>query len=474
MLKIVYIRGMLFNSFVFLVFFLVFFIIYWAIPSSRLKWQNAVLWLASYIFYGWWDWRYLALIAGASLVSFGGGRLMEKLPSYRKGILMAVVVFHVAMLAYFKYAGFFVASAIAALQSLGIEVHVWSLHIALPVGISFFTFQSMSYAIDVYREKLKPSSRLIEYLAFISFFPQLVAGPIERASNLLPQIERPRFFDCRKAGLGMQLILWGLIKKMLIADSCAPIVQHVFDHIGESSAFDLWWAALLFAVQIYCDFSAYSEMAMGLALLLGFQLMQNFNYPYFATNIKSFWKRWHISLTTWFKDYIFLPLGGSRVSRLKLVFNVILVFALSGLWHGANYTFVIWGLYHALLYLVFVMWLESSQFSLPKGLSILFTFIWVLFGWIFFRAPTIGAAVHYFQGMFFSNGIATFATWDPKLAFILVLLLGFEAWNRNQLSGLDFNLKIKRPVRWVIYMVLLTTWLIYGHFEEVSFIYFDF
>ena len=474
MLKYLYIRGMLFNSFVFLVFFLVFFIIYWAIPSSRLKWQNVVLWLASYIFYGWWDWRYLALIAGASLVSYSGGRLMEKLPSYRKVVLTGVVVFHIAMLAWFKYAGFFVNSAIAALQSLGVEVHAWSLQIALPVGISFFTFQSMSYAIDVYRKKLKASSHLIEYLAFISFFPQLVAGPIERATNLLPQIEKPRFFDGQKAGLGMQLILWGLIKKMLIADSCAPIVQHVFSHISESSAADLWWAALLFAVQIYCDFSAYSEMAMGLALLLGFQLMQNFNYPYFAANIKSFWKRWHISLTTWFKDYVFLPLGGSRVSGPKLVFNVIIVFALSGLWHGANYTFVVWGLYHALLYLVFVLWLESSQFSLPKGLSVAVTFFLVLLGWIFFRAPTIGDAMQYFQGMFLSNAKVGFVTWDAKLAVILLLLLGFEAWNRNQLFGLDFNTKLRQPVRWAIYMVLLTTWLIYGHFEEVSFIYFDF
>jgi D-alanyl-lipoteichoic acid acyltransferase DltB (MBOAT superfamily) len=465
---------MLFNSFVFLLFFLVFFVVYWSIPPSRLKWQNLVLWLASYVFYGWWDWHYLTLIASASLVSFAGALAMENKPQHKKASLVIVVFFHIAMLAYFKYAGFFIGSLTRALHHLDLGIDVLTLQIALPVGISFFTFQSMSYAIDVYNQKMKASRNLVGYLAFISFFPQLVAGPIERASHLLPQIEKTRRFDVHHASLGMQLILWGLIKKMLIADACAPIVESVFSNVSNASWLDLWWAAFLFAIQIYGDFSAYSEMAMGLALLLGIQLMQNFHYPYFAANIKSFWKKWHISLTTWFKDYVFLPMGGNRVSRQRLAINVTMVFALSGLWHGANYTFLIWGLYHAALYLGFVLWLENAKFRLPVGIAALITFLAILPGWVFFRSPSVASAFSYIKGMCDFRSGSAFHAWDARI-FLLVLILAFmEWWHRHQRFGLDLKTNVPKWGRWSLYLVLVTLWLAYAHFEEVSFIYFDF
>lgn len=465
---------MLFNSFVFLLFFLLFFVVYWSIPSSRLKWQNLVLWLASYVFYGWWDWHYLTLIASASLVSFGGALGMEHKPQHKKAILLLVVFFHITMLAYFKYAGFFLESLTYALQHLGLGIDVLTLQIALPVGISFFTFQSMSYAIDVYNQKMKASHNLVEYLAFISFFPQLVAGPIERASHLLPQIEKSRRFDLHHAVLGLQLILWGIIKKMLIADACAPIVQDVFSNVAAASWLDLWWGTFLFAIQIYGDFSAYSEMAMGLALLLGFKLMQNFHYPYFATNIKSFWKKWHISLTTWFKDYVFLPMGGNRVGRTHLAFNVAVVFALSGLWHGANFTFLIWGLYHAVLYMGFVFWFENSKYRLPPGIAALLTFLAILPGWVFFRSPSVTSAFSYIKGMFDFRGGFAFHAWDAKVFALVMILVLMEGWHRHQRFGLDLGAKIPKWWRWSLYLAFMTLWLAYGHFEEVSFIYFDF
>ena len=465
---------MLFNSFVFLCFFVVFFAIYWSMPRKALYWQNAVLLLASYVFYGWWDWRYLSLISLASLTSLLGALGIEDKPSYKKPILFIVLLVHLGMLAYFKYAGFFVSSLMLALNSIGFKMYLVYLQIALPVGISFFTFQSLSYAIDVYRRNLTASRSWREYFSFVSFFPQLVAGPIERAGNLLPQIQQQRYFNFENAGKGLQLILWGLIKKMMVADVCAPVVDSIFSNSETASLTELWWGIFLFGVQIYCDFSAYSEMAMGLALLLGFQLMQNFNYPYFATNIQAFWKRWHISLTTWFKDYIFLPLGGSRVGKNRLLLNIVIVFLISGLWHGANFTFLAWGFYHAILYGVYIIWLAKWQIRVPALFGWFFTFFCVLVGWVFFRAADIWQAGTYIEGLFSPQRGFSMHYVDVKLLMSLALLVFFEWLHRHQSFGLDLGSAVSQPIRWSLYLLLLTLWLVYANFDKHAFIYFDF
>ena len=465
---------MLFNSFVFLCFFVVFFAIYWSIPRKALYWQNALLLAASYVFYGWWDWRYLSLISLASLTSYLGGIYIADKPAHKKTTLFIVLLVHLGILAYFKYAGFFISSLMLALNKIGFKIEVVYLQIALPVGISFFTFQSLSYAIDVYRRKLTVSRSWIEYFSFVSFFPQLVAGPIERAGNLLPQIQKQRIFNFEKAGQGLQLILWGLIKKMMVADACAPIVNSIFNHSESATLTELWWGAFLFGVQIYCDFSAYSEMAMGLALLLGFQLMQNFNYPYFATNIQTFWKRWHISLTTWFKDYIYLPMGGSRVGKGRLLLNVFIVFLISGLWHGANFTFLVWGLYHAVLYSVYIVWLSKWKIQIPTIIGWFFTFLLVLFGWVIFRAEDIHQAGAFMEGMFSPNRGFSLPYFDLKLVMTLVLFIVFEWLHRFRVFGLDIGTSMPQVLRWSLYLMLLTLWLVYANFDEQAFIYFDF
>ncbi|MBL0083442.1 MAG: MBOAT family protein [Saprospiraceae bacterium] len=443
-------------------------------PRKALYWQNAVLLLASYVFYGWWDWRYLSLISLASLTSFLGALGIEDKPSYKKPILFIVLLVHLGMLAYFKYAGFFVSSLMLALNSIGFKMNMVYLQIALPVGISFFTFQSLSYAIDVYRRNLTASRSWIEYFSFVSFFPQLVAGPIERAGNLLPQIQQQRYFNFENAGKGLQLILWGLIKKMMVADVCAPVVDSIFSNSETASLTELWWGVFLFGVQIYCDFSAYSEMAMGLALLLGFQLMKNFNYPYFATNIQAFWKRWHISLTTWFKDYIFLPLGGSRVGKNRLLLNIVIVFLISGLWHGANFTFLAWGFYHAILYGVYIIWLAKWQIRVPTLFGWFFTFFCVLVGWVFFRAADIWQAGTYIEGLFSPQRGFSMHYVDVKLLMSLALLVFFEWLHRHRSFGLDLGSAVSQPIRWSLYLLLLTLWLVYANFDEQAFIYFDF
>lgn len=469
-----YFRVMLFNSFSFLVFFLIFFAAYWSIPAKRLDWQNVLLLIASYIFYGWWDWRFLSLITLASATSYFGAIAMNKNENSKRYILTFIIAVHLGMLFAFKYLGFFVHSASVFMQQLGFSVHTVYLQIALPVGISFFTFQSLSYAIDVYRGQIKNCTSWVSYFAFISFFPQLVAGPIERAAALLPQVESKRQFNNDHAYLGLQLIFWGLIKKMLVADTCASEVDLIFSNPEAANAIQLWWGAFLFGVQIYCDFSAYSEMAMGLAYLLGFRLMRNFHYPYFALNIKDFWKRWHISLTTWFKDYVFIPLGGSKVSRQRLAINVLVVFALSGVWHGANFTFIAWGLFHALLYISYVLWIEKSNIRIPEFLSWIFTFIPVMIGWVFFRAEDMHIAQQYLQGMFDYSVDGLMPAADPGLLGSLALLFSVEWLNRKHRFGLDIGRITHAYVRWSLYLFLLTVWLVYAHFEELAFIYFDF
>lgn len=465
---------MLFNSIEFLFFFLVFFIIYWFVLGKNLNAQNLFIFFASYVFYGWWDWRFLSLIFFTSLTSYYASIKIEEAKSNRKLILTAVVIINFSLLFFFKYFGFF--EDIISKLSTFFNLHYArsAMEIVLPVGISFFTFQSISYVIDVYRSQIKTSRNFVECASFISFFPQLVAGPIERATNLLPQIQKPRIFNALIAEEGLRYILWGLFKKMMVADNCAPVVNDIFAHPTTYNSPMLWVGAMLFAVQIYCDFSGYSEIAIGCGKLLGIQFMTNFSYPYFSRSIKQFWQNWHISLSTWFKDYLYLPLGGSRHNHFITIRNVLIVFGLSGLWHGANYTFIVWGLYHAILYCAFILFFEKMKLRIPKILSIMFTLVCVTIGWVFFRSNDIFHAKLYLIKMFtFSDNYKV--SFDPKVILGIFILFSFEIWNRKRRFGLDINTVVEsRLLRWLIYSMLILIWMTYANFNELTFIYFNF
>ena len=333
---------MLFNSLEFAIFLPIVFLLYWFVFNRNVKWQNLFVVVASYVFYGWWDWRFLFLIAFTSFCSWGSGLLIAKYRQYRSAKVIHIlnIVLNLTILGIFKYYDFF-ANSFARMFLHGNSDKLL-LHLILPVGISFYTFQALSYSIDVYRQKLEPTRDIIQFFAFVSFFPQLVAGPIERATNLLPQFEKPRTFDYSQAVDGMRQILWGLFKKIAVADTCALYVNQVFSHYQTQSGPTLMVAAVLFAIQIYGDFSGYSDVAIGTAKLFGIKLMRNFRNPYFSRDIAEFWRRWHISLTTWFRDYVYIPLGGSRVSKGKIIRNTFIIFLLSGFWHGANWTFIAW------------------------------------------------------------------------------------------------------------------------------------
>jgi len=335
---------MIFNSIEFAIFLPIVFILYWFIFNRNLKLQNLFIVVVSYIFYGWWDWRFLFLIAFTSLCSWGSGLLIQKFRNvgkYSKYFSIANIILNLLILGLFKYYDFFATSF--ANVFLGGKTEGLLLNIILPVGISFYTFQALSYSIDVYKGKIEPTKDIVEFFAYVSFFPQLVAGPIERATNLLPQFQKKRVFDYSQAVDGCRQILWGLFKKMVVADNCAIYVDKVFSTYQDQSGSTLLLAAILFAFQIYGDFSGYSDIAIGTSKLFGIKLMRNFNVPYFSRDIAEFWRRWHISLTTWFRDYIYIPLGGSRCSKLKIVRNTFIIFLVSGLWHGANWTYIAWG-----------------------------------------------------------------------------------------------------------------------------------
>lgn len=344
---------MLFNSLEFLVFLPLVFILYWYV-FKKLKQQNLLVIFISYVFYGWWDWRFLTLIAFTTFSSYISGILIEKREGKRKQqkyIAAANIVLNLAILCLFKYFNFFSENLNKLFQVFGWGLDWVTLDLLLPVGISFYTFQALSYSIDVYQKKITPTHDISAFFAFISFFPQLVAGPIERATHLLPQFLSERKFNYSQAVDGLRQILWGFFKKVVVADNCANVVNTIFDSYQTQSGSTLLLGAFLFAFQIYGDFSGYSDIAIGTARLFGINLMKNFNYPYFSHNIAEFWRRWHISLTTWFRDYIYIPLGGSRVSKIKIIRNTFIIFLVSGFWHGANWTFIMWGFYHSILFI---------------------------------------------------------------------------------------------------------------------------
>ena len=470
---------MLFNSFAYALFLPIVFLLYWFVFNRSVRLQNFFLLVCGYVFYGWWDWRFLFLIAFSTCLDFWVGRQLGKTADARarKMIFSLSVLINLGFLGFFKYYNFFISSLVEAFAGLGVHVSVLPLSIILPVGISFYTFQSLSYTADVYLKKMKPTKDLLLFATFISFFPQLVAGPIERAFHLLPQFEIRRRFSYETGVAGMRQILWGLFKKIVIADTLAGYVDDIFSNYQALPGSTLVLGAVYFAVQIYCDFSGYSSIAIGTARLFGFSLMTNFNYPYFAKSVAAFWRRWHISLTSWFRDYVYIPLGGSRRSLTRTALNVIIVFSLSGLWHGANWTFIVWGLLNGLFILPTV--LRGRQPSLSTGnaltamLKILFTFACVTFTWIFFRAQSVGQAFAYIQ-VIFSTSLFTYPVQHGMaLAVPLIALLFLVEWLRYHRISLLQSMLAPKVVRWSVYIVLIITCLVFFK-QNQAFIYFQF
>lgn len=480
---------MLFNSITYFFFIAIVFSLYWLIPARHFKAQNLLLFITSYCFYGWWDVRFLSLIFLTSSIDFFVGRAIYLQSEHRKKryLLWICLGLNLGMLGFFKYYNFFVDSFANLLMQIGIEPHVSTLKIILPVGISFYTFQSLSYSIDIYRGKVTPTNDFVSFMTFVSFFPQLVAGPIERASELLPQFLRARLFRSDHLVSGFRYILYGLFKKMVIADRLAYFVDQVYNSTTPVDGLTYLIATFMFGFQIYCDFSGYSDIAIGSARLLGFDLMQNFKTPYFAQSFREFWHRWHISLSTWFRDYVYIPLGGNRVTETRWAINILITFTLSGLWHGASLTFVIWGFLHGLF--IIVEHFLSKHFALPGNLSFvgwLITFSLVNLNWVFFRAESIEqswAILNSFaniQSDLWQQVTANFAVNSEFREFAISLSAGlplfflFEFLTRKN----DFNtLVVSKPlsIRWSLYFLFAAVILLLGVLTTApQFIYFQF
>jgi alginate O-acetyltransferase complex protein AlgI len=476
---------MLFNSFEYLIFLPTVFILYWFLVNKNLNLQNFFLLIISYLFYGWWDWRFLSLIVFSSLVDYFCGLRIQKsnIAKNKKTWLTVSMLVNLGFLGVFKYFNFFSTSFAEAFNSLGYEIDTLTLNVILPVGISFYTFQTMSYTIDVYRGKLKPTKDMIAFFAFVSFFPQLVAGPIERATNLLPQFYKKRKFNYNLASDGLRQILWGLFKKIVVADNCALIVNEIFENQGDFNSSSLVIGAIFFAFQIYGDFSGYSDIAIGTSRLFGFNLMQNFAFPYFSRDIAEFWRRWHISLSTWFRDYVYIPLGGSKGGTWMKVRNTFIIFIVSGFWHGANWTFIAWGFLNALYFLPLLLLnknrintnvvAENKFFITPKELfQIILTFTITIFAWIFFRASSITEAFHYIASIFTSS-LFSIPNTDIK-PFLYIFILVFVEWlQRHKQHGLEIQNIQVAPIRWSIYTFIFCLILFFGA-KSQSFIYFQF
>jgi len=482
---------MLFHSIDFAIFLPIVFLLYWFVTNKTVKLQNILIVVASYVFYGWWDWRFLLLLLSSTLVdySIGVGLLTEENPTKRKLLLWSSIIVNLGMLVFFKYYNFFLDSFITAFSFFGTEMEARTLNVILPVGISFYTFQTLSYSIDVYKRKLEPTKDFFAFTAFLSFFPQLVAGPIERASHLLPQFYKKRTFDYSKSVDGLRQILWGLFKKMVIADNCADSANVIFNNSADQPGSALLMGAIFFTFQIYCDFSGYSDIAIGTARLFGFDLMRNFNFPYFSRDIAEFWRRWHISLSTWFRDYVYIPLGGSEGGTWMKVRNTFIIFLISGFWHGANWTFVAWGALNAIYFLPLLLTNKNRAHIGPvaegKALpnikefsSMLFTFGITVFAWIFFRANDMSHALSYISGIFspslFSIPRGVFGT-DGIIRILFVILFILIEWQgrEGQYAIQNLGLTWKRPFRYAMYYALLIIIFWFGG-KEQQFIYFQF
>jgi alginate O-acetyltransferase complex protein AlgI len=481
---------MLFNSIDFAIFLPIVFVLYWFVTHKNLKIQNILIALSSYVFYGWWDWRFLSLILFSTLVDYsvGIGLSKQENQAKRKLLLLTSILVNLGFLGFFKYYNFFLDNFISAFSFFGMPINANSLNIILPVGISFYTFQTLSYSIDVYKRKLEPTKDFIAFAAFVSFFPQLVAGPIERATNLLPQFYNKRTFEYSKAVDGMRQILWGLFKKIVIADNCAEYANAIFNNSADHSGSTLVLGALFFTFQIYGDFSGYSDIAIGTSRLFGFNLMQNFAFPYFSRDIAEFWRRWHISLSTWFRDYVYIPLGGSRGGLWMKIRNTFIIFIVSGFWHGANWTFIVWGALNAVYFLPLLLAKKNRNHIdiVAKGKSfpafrelilMLITFSLTVLAWIFFRAESIEHAINYILCIFkHPESFVQLSIYMgyKKIIFLVSIFLIIEWLGReNQYALEKMATSWKRPYRYALYyLIIFAIFWFTGNAQE--FIYFQF
>ncbi|MBU2947906.1 MBOAT family O-acyltransferase [Zobellia uliginosa] len=482
---------MLFNSIDFAIFLPIVFILYWYVIHNHLKLQNLLIVLASYVFYGWWDWRFLTLIVFSTIIDYTIGKKLKitTATSRRKLLLWTSVFVNLGFLGFFKYYNFFLDNFVSAFSFFGNEIPINSLNIILPVGISFYTFQTMSYTIDVYKGKLKATEDFVAFSAFVSFFPQLVAGPIERATNLLPQFYTKRNLSKKTVYDGLGQILWGLFKKIVIADNCAIFVNEIFADYNSYPGSTLLLGSILFAFQIYGDFSGYSDIAIGTAKLFGFNLMQNFAFPYFSRDIAEFWRRWHISLSTWFRDYLYIPLGGSRGSLDKKIRNTFIIFVVSGFWHGANWTFIIWGALNAIYYLPLLLSKKNKAntdsvaegkwfFSIKEFFQMLLTFCLITVSWVFFRSDTVTDSLNYLS-IIFSETLFSMPTVFPiDFLAILTVFIIVEWFSRMKKHPFEINDEFWHarysPLRLISFSASIWAIILWGAFGNKEFIYFQF
>lgn len=475
---------MLFNSIDFLIFLPIVFALYWKIGKNY-SIQNIIIVLASCIFYGWWNWKYLILLTFSITNTYLCGLLMYHYTNkLQKHICYFSIFCNLIILFYFKYFNFFIESFSALLQHIGLQPNIHTLKILLPVGISFYTFQLISYTIDIYKKRIIPTRDYIKFFAYISFFPQLVAGPIERATNILPQFSHLRIFSYQQSVDGLRQMLWGFCKKILIADNCATGVNMIFADYQNMNSSDLFLGAFLFAFQIYGDFSGYSDIAIGCAKLFGINLMRNFNLPYFSHNISEFWRRWHISLTSWFTDYLYIPLGGSRGKLSHTIRNIFIIFIISGLWHGANWTFILWGAYHACLFIPLRLFeknhkksfsLQSKRLTLSRFLQIILTFLLVMIGWIFFRSETLSQAFEYLYLM--TTPLSISFPSKGKIALLFIAIMIFIEWYQQDkdhpFAFGNQGIFRYRTCRFLLYYTVIII-LINFSSDQKTFIYFNF
>ena len=490
---------MLFNSLTYAIFLPIVFAIYWLLQKNY-KWQNSFLLLASYVFYGWWDRRFLGLLFGMSFLSWFGGRIIANIPAgkgqcqfVKKSLLVSIIVLDLIVLGVFKYYNFFVNSFA---DLFGLQDSIHSLKIVLPLGISFFTFQAISYVVDVYRNKIATTS-LVDCLLYIGFFPKLLAGPIERPTNLIPQIQTPRVFNYDMAVDGCRQILWGLFKKAVIADNCALFVNQIYSDYSSQSGSTLLLAAILYSIQIYGDFSGYSDMAIGSAKLLGYRFRDNFLFPYFSRNMNEFWRRWHISLNTWFIDYVYIPLGGSRDGKWHTIRNIMVVFLLSGLWHGADWSFVAWGAYHGLLLVLLILLNRNTKYehvvayermlpSFKEFAQMLLVFVFATLGWMMFRADNMTQFINYTARMCTTDILSMPKLQGSTILFMNIALMFIIEWfMRRQKHGLGFNISpvhnkpytihytLYAAMRYTLYILISILILLFGgHTENFIYMYF--
>ena len=483
---------MLFNSIGFAVFLPIIFVLYWFVTGKKIKNQNLLLLVSSYFFYACWDWRFMFLLMFSTLVDyFTGIKIFFADNQKKKKMWLYVsILINLGFLGFFKYYNFFIESFGDFISLFGFHINLFTLKIILPVGISFYTFHGLSYVLDIYKNKINAERNFIDYAVFVSFFPLLVAGPIERATHLLPQLKKERIFDYSKATDGMRQILWGVFKKVVIADNCAEFVNMFFGNTIDFSGSTLLLGAILFSFQIYGDFSGYSDIAIGVAKLFGIDLLRNFAYPYFSRDIAEFWRRWHISLTTWFRDYLYIPLGGSRGKTLMKIRNTFIIFIISGFWHGANWTFIVWGALNALYFLPLLLTKTNRNHikmvaggriipDLKDFIKIITTFALTSFAWIFFRAETIGHAKNYIS-ILFSSTLFTIPKFPEmgKAIMLFLLITGFVCveWlgREQQFAIAVIGNKWNRFFRWMAYSILIFLIGMYMQTTGTPFIYFQF